>query len=119
MKFRFIIPAAVLALCAWVAPAYAQDAKTQKGLKVYTDNKCSVCHSIGGHGNPKGPLDDVGSKLKADEIRQWIMDAKTMTEKSKATRKPAMKQYNLPKEDVDALVAYLVTLKGTPAAPKK
>jgi mono/diheme cytochrome c family protein len=118
MRLRFMIPAAVLALCGWVAPAYAQqDAKVQKGLKVYTDQKCSLCHSIGGHGNPKGPLDDVATKLKEDQIRQWIADAKSMTEKTKATRKPAMKQYNLPKEDVDALVAYLSSLKGT--TPKK
>ena len=72
----------------------------------------SLCHSIGGHGNAKGPLDDVGTKLSADEIRQWIVDAKGMTAKAKATRKPEMKQYTLPKEDVDALVAYLQTLKG-------
>lgn len=117
MRLRFMVPA-ILALCAWVAPAYAQDAKVQKGQKVYTDQKCSLCHSIGGHGNPKGPLDDVGTKLKEDQVRQWVTDAKMMTEKTKAARKPAMKQYTLPKEDVDALVAYLMTLKGS-TAPKK
>jgi mono/diheme cytochrome c family protein len=92
--------------------AWAQDAKATRGQKVYTDQKCSLCHSIGGHGNPKGPLDDVASKLSADEIRQWITNAKEMTAKTKATRKPEMKQFNLPKDDVDALVAYLQTLKG-------
>jgi hypothetical protein len=34
-----------------------------------------------------------------------------MTAKTKATRKPEMKSYNLPKEDLDALVAYLSSLK--------
>jgi hypothetical protein len=34
-----------------------------------------------------------------------------MTAKTKATRKPAMKQFALPKEDVDALVAYLSAMK--------
>jgi hypothetical protein len=34
-----------------------------------------------------------------------------MTAKSKATRKPEMKAYTLPKDDVDALVAYLSSLK--------
>jgi hypothetical protein len=34
-----------------------------------------------------------------------------MTAKTKPTRKPEMKQFNLPKEDVDALVAYLESLK--------
>jgi mono/diheme cytochrome c family protein len=90
--------------------AGAQDAKA-KGEQVYTAQKCSLCHSIAGKGNAKGALDDVGSKLSADEIRSWIADAKGMTAKTKATRKPEMKAYSLPKEDVDALVAYLGSLK--------
>ena len=99
-----------LALTVGVAAiASAQD--KAKGEKVFTDQKCSLCHSIGGHGNAKGSLDGVGSKLSADEIRQWVTDAKTMTAKTKATRKPEMKQYTLPKADVDAIVAYLSSLK--------
>lgn len=90
--------------------AYAQGDKT-KGEKVFTDQKCSLCHSVGGHGNAKGPLDDVGTKLSAAELRQWITDAKGMTAKSKATRKPEMKQYTLSKDQVDDLVAYLESLK--------
>lgn len=34
-----------------------------------------------------------------------------MTKKAKAERKPVMKAYSLPKEDVDALVAYMQSLK--------
>jgi hypothetical protein len=35
-----------------------------------------------------------------------------MTKKTKATRKPPMKNYaHLPKEDVEAMVAYMVSLK--------
>lgn len=90
--------------------ASAQDEKA-KGEKLFADQKCSLCHSIGGHGNPKGSLDGVGSKLSPTEIREWITDAKGMTAKTKATRKPEMKQYTLPKADVDALVAYLSSLK--------
>ena len=92
------------------ASAAAQDAKT-RGEKVFADQKCALCHSIDGKGNAKGPMDEALSKLSADEIRAWITDAKGMTEKTKATRKPAMKQYSLPKEDVDALVAYLSSMK--------
>ena len=98
----------VLAVSAFAAVAAAQDAAA--GAKVYVDQKCSVCHSIAGKGNAKGPLDDAG-KMPADDIRAWITDAKAMTEKTKAPRKPVMKQYSLPKGDVDALVAYLQTLK--------
>lgn len=105
---RSIVMGAVL-LVGLASVASAQD--KAKGEAVYTAQKCSMCHSIAGKGNPKGALDDVGSKLKADEIRAWITDAKGMTAKSGATRKPEMKAYSLPKEDVDNLVAYLQTLK--------
>ncbi|MGH9423704.1 MAG: c-type cytochrome [Thermoanaerobaculia bacterium] len=91
------------------ASATAQDAK--KGEQLFADQKCTLCHSIGEKGNKKGPLDGVATKLSAAEIREWIADAKGMTAKTKATRKPEMKAYSLSKDDVDALVAYLSTLK--------
>ena len=104
--------AAILTLSVGVAAAAAaQDAKVAHGEKVYADQKCALCHSIGGKGNKKGPLDGVASKLKAEQVREWIVDAKGMTAKTKATRKPPMKSYSLPKDDVDALVAYMMTLK--------
>lgn len=94
----------------FAAAATAQDAVT-RGEKVFADQKCTLCHSIAGKGNAKGALDEVGSKRSADEIRAWITDAKSMTAKTGATRKPSMKMFTLPKDDVDALVAYLQTLR--------
>ena len=92
--------------------AFAQAGSPAEGEKVYTAQKCSVCHSIGGQGNKNGPLDEVGSKLSADDIRQWIVDAPGMTKKANSTRKPPMKSYSqLPKGEVDALVAYMQSLK--------
>ena len=102
-----------VAMCVGVgvaATAAAQDVKA-KGEQLFADQKCTLCHSVGEKGNKKGPLDGVGTKLSASEIREWITDAKGMTAKTKATRKPEMKAYSLPKEDVDALVAYLGSLK--------
>ncbi|MFN7918222.1 MAG: cytochrome c [Vicinamibacterales bacterium] len=99
----------VLLLIGVASVASAQD--KAKGEAVFAAQKCSLCHSVAGKGNPKGALDDVGSKLKADDIRAWIVDAKAMTAKTGATRKPDMKAYSLPKEDVDNLVAYLQSLK--------
>jgi len=93
------------------AAASAQDAVIAKGQLVYADQKCGLCHSIGDKGNKKGPLDGVGSKLSAADIRLWMTNAKAMTEKTNATRKPEMKSYNLPKADLDALVAYMLSLK--------
>jgi len=97
----------VLASAAW---AGAQD-KAAKGEKVYADNKCALCHSIGDKGNKKGPLDGVGSKYSAADLKAWVVDATGMTAKTKAERKPAMKNYTLAADDVDALVAYMQTLK--------
>ena len=93
--------------------ASAQDAKIEKGIKVYADQKCAMCHSIAGKGNVKGPLDGVGDKYKVEELRQWMTDPAGMTAKHKAERKPAMpaKYASLPKDDLDALVAYMASLK--------
>lgn len=41
-------------------------APVEKGLQVYTAQKCVICHSIGGKGNAKGVLDGVGTKLSSD-----------------------------------------------------
>jgi mono/diheme cytochrome c family protein len=91
--------------------AAAQDPRIVKGIQVYADQKCAICHSIADKGNKKGPLDEVGSRYSIDELRAWIVDAKGMTAKTKAARKPDMKNYTLPKEDLDALVAYMASLK--------
>ena len=93
-----------------IGSADAQD-QVARGAAVYAAQKCSICHSIAGKGNAKGALDAVGTKLSATEIHAWIVDAVGQTAKAKALRKPAMKNYVLPKEDLDALVAYLSTLK--------
>jgi mono/diheme cytochrome c family protein len=109
LMIRSMVYAMALCVCA-AATARAQDAKA-KGEQIFIDQKCSLCHSIAGKGNAKGSLDDVGKKDSPDDIRQWLVDTKAMTVKTKATRKPEMKVYTLPKEEVDALVAYLSSLK--------
>jgi mono/diheme cytochrome c family protein len=100
----------VVAMSVAVA-AGAQDVK--KGEQVYTAQKCATCHSIAGKGSKKSPLDGVGKKLTADEIRQWIVQPKEMTAKTKSTKKPPMpaKYSGIPAADLDALVAYLASLK--------
>ena len=112
MKRVLIGMMSVIVLAAFAGVASAQD--TAKGAKVYADQKCSLCHSIAGKGNAKGSLDGIGSKLSTQEIHDWIVDPVGMTAKAKAPRKPPMpaKYKALPKEDLDALVAYLASLKS-------
>lgn len=109
MKVLLIVAATVLGIA---ASAWAGGQPAEKGMAVYAAQKCSICHSIDGKGQAKGPLDGIGSKLSAAEIREWIVNPAEMSKKTKAERKPAMRAYpNLPKEDLDALVAYMSSLK--------
>ena len=101
-----LVVAAALIL-ALPAGAAAQDAK--HGETVYNAQKCQVCHAIAGKGNKANPLDGVGKKLSAADIRAWIVDPVAMTAKSGSQKKPPMpKRYDkLPAADLDGLVAYL------------
>jgi mono/diheme cytochrome c family protein len=108
---KSIVITALLALALSVVTAAAQDAKVQKGMQVFAAQKCSQCHSIAGKGNAKGKLDDVGSKIPPAEIKEWIVDPVGMAAKNKKDRKPPMKKKAISDGDVDALVAYLSTLK--------
>ena len=116
MKIRFVFAIAAAAVLGFAVTASAQDkAMIEKGAKVYAaaSPKCSVCHSIAGVGKTTNPLDGVGSKLTADDIRQWMTDPKAAAAKHKSTKTPAMpaSYAKLSKEDMDALVAYLSSLK--------
>ena len=99
----------VIALAA-AMPAAAQDLKA-KGEKLLVDQKCTLCHSVAGKGNTKARLTESAARIPEADIRAWLTDANAMTAKTGATRKPAMKQFALEKPDVDALVAYVSSLK--------
>lgn len=95
-------------------PARSQDAAVvKKGQAVYTAQKCSTCHAIAGKGAKASPLDGVGAKRSADELRAWIVDPLGSAAKAKSTKKPVMpnKYSKLPAADIDALVAYMQSLK--------
>ncbi len=113
MTLRTALPFVVL-MFAGVAPVAAQDAaQVEHGQKVYTAQKCQMCHAIAGKGSKTNPLDGVGTKLSADDIRQWITHPKDAAAKAKSTKKPPMpaKYAKLPAADLDALVAYMQSLK--------
>jgi mono/diheme cytochrome c family protein len=100
------------------AAAMAQDAaKIESGKKVYAEAKpmpCKTCHAVAGLGNAKGPLDGIGSKLSAEDIKAWLRTPKEMSAKAKAERKPPMPAYppeKLSDENLEALTAYLLSLK--------
>ena len=109
---RLFVAAIAGALVAGVpGVARSQDAAT--GEKVYAAQKCQVCHAVAGKGNKQNPLDGVGAKLSAADIKAWITDPVAMTAKTGSTKKPPMpkKWASLPAAELDGLVAYMQSLK--------
>lgn len=109
MKLR--IRGAALAYAGWASVAEArpgEPAAIERGRQVYTQRRCQACYSIAGVGNTRYPLDGVGSRLTAEEIRKWIVAPREM---NPTVRKKAYDK--LPAVDLDALVAYLQSLKKT------
>jgi mono/diheme cytochrome c family protein len=64
---------------------------------------CSACHSIAGAGNTSFPLDGIGSRRTASELKKQIMSPATGS---------AMPATTASEAEIDSLVAYLVTLKN-------
>jgi len=106
--------------CAWLVslgiltgPALAQNTSAEAGRKIYVREKCSVCHQIAGQGNQRFPLDGVGTRLSASDLRRWFTH--TIEMEAALPKKPAIrmssKKYRLKDAELDALVAYLLTLK--------
>lgn len=95
-------------------PAFAQDAKVARGAELYTEQKCSLCHALEGKGNAKRPLDGVGKHIDAPTAKLWLTDPKAATAKAAKKEKDTvtMKSFaTLPAADIDALVAYVLSLK--------
>jgi mono/diheme cytochrome c family protein len=110
-RVRLSIAAVCGAVLFFGGHASADEAQIQRGMKVYAAQKCSMCHSIAGVGNKKLPLDGVGAKLSTEQIQNWIANPKDAATKAGSTAKPPMRAYpNLPKDDLDALVASMKSL---------
>lgn len=105
---KLILPLSITGLLLLLCVvAGANDGDIENGKKVYTDQKCKLCHSIEGVGNKNGPLDGVGSKLSSEDITHWIVAPKEMKSDS------IMKAYpDLKEKDMQDLVAYMLSLKN-------
>jgi len=104
---RFFASVAAAAMLGGLADAQTEDAaKVARGKSVYEEQRCSSCHSIGGVGNKRNPLDGVGGKLSEEDVRKWIVSPREMD--PKVRKRPYDK---LSADDLDALVAYMTSLK--------
>jgi cytochrome c len=85
----------------------------EAGRRLYVAEKCSVCHLVAGQGNKRYPLDGVGRRLTAVELRRWFTH--TVEMEDRLSKQPAIRmssrKYKLSDPELDALVAYLQSLK--------
>jgi mono/diheme cytochrome c family protein len=97
-----------------VVSAQAPDAaKVALGKKTFEDTKCTKCHGDDGKGDKDGKLSLVTgtAKLTAADIRKWITSPAEMTAKLPRKPKEAMKKFDLTDAQVDALVAFVQSVK--------
>lgn len=110
MLKRVFMAVVVLTVASGVTIA-AQDAKqADTGKKLYATYNCQKCHKIGDVGKLT-TLDGVASKLTAEEIHTWLVSPDEMTAKLKKKPKVKMKKQAYKPGEVEAMMAYLLTLK--------
>lgn len=86
--------------------------RIKAGRQVYKQRACARCHSIAGKGNPRKPLDGVGARRSAEQLRDRIIGADAL-QRELPERAFKLKQAHreLPGDDLDALVIYLQSLR--------
>jgi cytochrome c2 len=100
------VAAVAIPLSVSAGPATGQSGDPVKGMKIYADQKCSVCHRVGSTGGKMGPdLSDIGNKRDAAWLAKYLADPKAQDPKNKM---PAVKAKG---KDLDDLVAYMLSLK--------
>lgn len=102
-----VVTTGLVALLAW-APAFAQDRNVliSQGKKLFTDQGCYGCHTVGRVGTPMASdLSRVGFKYGESYLFQWLRDP--------ATQKPTahMPKIAMTEQEARALAAYLASLQ--------
>jgi mono/diheme cytochrome c family protein len=103
------VPEQVRAVQPIADPVVSSDAL--RGRALYDEHGCSTCHAIAGVGNPRNPLDGVGARRTAAELREWITGTgSAVGQLSPAVVKRKQRYEEWPEADLNALVSYLATL---------
>ena len=87
--------------------------RIEAGREVYRQQTCARCHSIAGEGNPRNPLDNVGARRSAEELRHYTVGADAVKEKLPEYLLKLKQQYRLiPIDELDVLIIYLQSLRA-------
>lgn len=104
-----MIAAILLSLASLIQQA-PDTAQVAKGRELFEKNKCLLCHKLEGKGGSLSvPLDGVADRHDAEALEHILRDPAKALEGS--TAKVKMPKFPLTDEEVQALVAYLGTLK--------
>ncbi len=82
------------------------DPKLERGKAVYDETGCATCHAIKGVGGIIGPaLDGIGKKYDTKKMREILLKPQILNPNT------VMPPFEGSEEDLEALVAYLMSLK--------
>jgi mono/diheme cytochrome c family protein len=85
----------------------------QQGQKIFLDRRCNACHGINGGGGNAGPDLAQSAPLKRDRVEAILADPTRFNARS------IMPPTDLPKPKLEALVAYLTSLKSDSRLPQE
>lgn len=98
--------AAAIALTATVAFGQDGTALVSQGKRLFTEQGCYGCHTIGKAGTPiANDLSQVGSKYPESYLREWLREPKQQKPRAH------MPKIEMAEADVRAIAAYLASLK--------
>jgi cytochrome c553 len=88
-------------------------ADSLRGRALYDSAGCARCHSVAGVGSPRYPLDGVGARRPPAQLRAWTVGAEALADSlPPATWRAKQAFQAMRPENLDALVAYLGSLRG-------
>lgn len=83
-----------------------------RGREIYEELSCGRCHRVGDAGNPRSPLDTVGARRSRSEIRAWLTADDNVRDRLSRSVIRAKEAFDAsPREQLDALVEYLSSLR--------
>ena len=85
---------------------------TLRARALFDELGCSGCHAVGGTGNPRNPLDGIGSRRTPASIRTWTLGAGAVADSlSGAVLRVKGTYADLDEADLESLVDWLAELK--------
>lgn len=86
---------------------------TVRARALFTELGCGACHAVGDMGNPRNPLDGIGSRRTPASIRAWTIGEGAVADSlSPAALRVKRSYVDVPESDLELLASWLAGLKG-------